>query len=200
MFWQIMKPGGGGEPTGAVAQAITAELGGFAAFKEAFTKAAATRFGSGWAWLIVGKDGKLSVTSTPNQDSPDHGGTYPHSRPRCLGTCLLPEVPESPARLPRRLVEHGELGRGQSPLRSREGLIGDRILIAIRVGSSRTKSRAYTLTDRLRYDYDPGASAGRAPTTSGLSFRGILLPIDDYDPGVSQSPGDGAVLISGLLP
>jgi Fe-Mn family superoxide dismutase len=76
LFWQIMKPGGGGEPTGALAQAITGELGGFAAFKDAFSKAAACRFGSGWAWLVV-KDGKLAVTSTPNQDSPlmDGSGT-----------------------------------------------------------------------------------------------------------------------------
>jgi Fe-Mn family superoxide dismutase len=72
-----MKPGGGGEPTGALAQAITAELGGFAAFKEAFAKAATTRFGSGWAWLVVGKDGKLSVTSTANQDNPIMEGTKP---------------------------------------------------------------------------------------------------------------------------
>jgi len=77
MFWQIMKPGGGGEPTGAVAQAIASELGGFPAFKEALNKAGATRFGSGWAWLIVGKDGKLSVTSTPNQDSPIMEGLTP---------------------------------------------------------------------------------------------------------------------------
>jgi Fe-Mn family superoxide dismutase len=70
MFWQLMKPSGGGEPTGALAQAITSELGGFAAFKEAFTKAAIGRFGSGWAWLIKSKDGKLAVTSTANQDSP----------------------------------------------------------------------------------------------------------------------------------
>jgi superoxide dismutase, Fe-Mn family len=77
LFWQIMKPGGGGDPTGAVAQAITAELGGFAAFKEAFAKAGATRFGSGWAWLVVGKDGKLAVTSTPNQDSPIMDGLTP---------------------------------------------------------------------------------------------------------------------------
>ena len=77
LFWQIMKPGGGGEPTGAVGDAIKAELGGFSAFKEAFAKAAATRFGSGWAWLIVGKDGKLAVTSTPNQDSPIMEGTTP---------------------------------------------------------------------------------------------------------------------------
>jgi Fe-Mn family superoxide dismutase len=70
LFWQIMKPGGGGEPSGALAAAITSELGGFAKFKEDFAKAGATRFGSGWAWLVAGKDGKLAVTSTPNQDSP----------------------------------------------------------------------------------------------------------------------------------
>jgi superoxide dismutase, Fe-Mn family len=77
LFWQLMKPGGGGEPTGALASAITSELGGFAAFKEAFGKAGLTRFGSGWAWLIVGKDGKLAVSSTPNQDSPIMDGLTP---------------------------------------------------------------------------------------------------------------------------
>jgi len=77
LFWQIMGPGGGGEPTGPVADAITAELGGFAAFKEAFTKAGLTRFGSGWAWLYVGKDGKLAVGSSPNQDSPLMDGATP---------------------------------------------------------------------------------------------------------------------------
>ena len=69
LFWQVMKAGGGGEPSGALAAAITSDLAGFAAFKEAFAKAGATRFGSGWAWLIV-KGGKLAVVSTPNQDSP----------------------------------------------------------------------------------------------------------------------------------
>jgi len=77
LFWQIMKSAGGGEPTGAIAQAIASELSGFAAFKEAFTKAATTRFGSGWAWLVVGNDGKLGVTSTPNQDSPIMDGLKP---------------------------------------------------------------------------------------------------------------------------
>ena len=77
LFWQIMKPGGGGEPTGALGEAIKNELGGFTAFKEAFAKAATTRFGSGWAWLVVGKDGKLAVTSTPNQDSPIMDGLSP---------------------------------------------------------------------------------------------------------------------------
>jgi superoxide dismutase, Fe-Mn family len=77
MFWQIMKPGGGGDPTGALAQAITSDLGGFAAFKEALGKAALGRFGSGWGWLIVGKDKKLAVISSPNQDSPIMDGTTP---------------------------------------------------------------------------------------------------------------------------
>ncbi|WP_438431329.1 superoxide dismutase [Gorillibacterium sp. sgz500922] len=76
-FWQILSPNGGGEPTGPIAQAIESELGGFAKFKEDFTKAATTRFGSGWAWLVVDKDGKLSVTSTPNQDSPLSEGKTP---------------------------------------------------------------------------------------------------------------------------
>jgi Fe-Mn family superoxide dismutase len=69
LFWLVMKTGGGGEPSGELAQAITRDLGGFAAFKEAFGKAATTRFGSGWAWLVK-KGGKLAVMSTPNQDNP----------------------------------------------------------------------------------------------------------------------------------
>jgi superoxide dismutase, Fe-Mn family len=78
LFWKLLKPGGGaGEPTGTIAKAIESELGGFAAFKEAFTKAATTRFGSGWAWLVLGKDGKLAVNSLPNQDSPYMEGQIP---------------------------------------------------------------------------------------------------------------------------
>jgi Fe-Mn family superoxide dismutase len=72
-----MTPSGGGEPTGALAKAIDGALGGFAAFKEAFGKSAVGRFGSGWAWLVLGKDGKLAVTSTPNQDSPIMEGLTP---------------------------------------------------------------------------------------------------------------------------
>ena len=68
IFWTIMGPGGG-KPAGDVAKAIDAELGGLDKFKEAFGKAATTRFGSGWAWLVVNK-GKLEVTSLPNQDNP----------------------------------------------------------------------------------------------------------------------------------
>jgi Superoxide dismutase len=69
-FWKILGPGKGGTPKGQLAAAIESELGGFAKFKEDFAKAAATRFGSGWAWLVVGADGKLAVGSTANQDSP----------------------------------------------------------------------------------------------------------------------------------
>lgn len=70
LFWEIMSPNGGGVPTGELAAAIDAAFGSFEAFKEAFSKAAATRFGSGWAWLCVHKGGKLEVCSTPNQDNP----------------------------------------------------------------------------------------------------------------------------------
>ncbi|HEV7225997.1 MAG TPA: superoxide dismutase [Pirellulales bacterium] len=76
LFWTIMGPGAGGAPSGALADAIKSELGGFDAFKEAFAKAGATRFGSGWAWLSLDKSKKLVVESTPNQDSPlMHGNT-----------------------------------------------------------------------------------------------------------------------------
>jgi Fe-Mn family superoxide dismutase len=76
-FWKCLGPNGGGSPSGSLASAIDAELGGFDAFKEAFATAGVTRFGSGWAWLIVNSDGGLEVTSTPNQDSPlmDGSGT-----------------------------------------------------------------------------------------------------------------------------
>ncbi len=70
LFWTVMSPDGGGAPTGAVAAAIDTDLGGFDSFKEAFSQAAATRFGSGWAWLCVDSGGKLCVCSTPNQDNP----------------------------------------------------------------------------------------------------------------------------------
>ena len=69
LFWEIMSPNGGGNPSGELADAINSAFGSFEAFKDAFSKAAATRFGSGWAWLCV-TDGKLEVCSTPNQDNP----------------------------------------------------------------------------------------------------------------------------------
>jgi len=69
LFWEVMAPNAGGTPTGDLLAAIERDLGGFDKFKEAFSAAAATRFGSGWAWLIVTADKKLAVTSTPNQDN-----------------------------------------------------------------------------------------------------------------------------------
>lgn len=77
LFWAVMSPRGGGEPDGALARAIDAELGGQAAFRDAFTKAGLTRFGSGWAWLSVTPDGKLAVESSANQDSPLMQGNTP---------------------------------------------------------------------------------------------------------------------------
>jgi Fe-Mn family superoxide dismutase len=76
LFWEILSPNGGGAPTGELADAINAAFGSFDNFKAEFTKAATTRFGSGWAWLVV-DGGKLAVTSTPNQDSPLMEGKTP---------------------------------------------------------------------------------------------------------------------------
>ncbi len=70
LFWEVMAPNAGGEPTGALAEAINTKFGSFDNFKAEFSKAAATRFGSGWAWLCAHKDGTVSVCSTPNQDNP----------------------------------------------------------------------------------------------------------------------------------
>lgn len=81
LFWEVMSPNGGGKPTGELADAIDSSFGSMEGFREAFSKAAATRFGSGWAWLCV-KDGSLEVCSTANQDNPlmDEG---------CGGTPIL---------------------------------------------------------------------------------------------------------------
>ena len=76
LFWEILSPNGGGQPTGALAEAIDSKFGSFDAFKEEFTKAATTRFGSGWAWLSVANR-EIEVSSTPNQDSPIMEGKTP---------------------------------------------------------------------------------------------------------------------------
>ena len=75
LYWEIMSPDGGGEPSGDLAAAINQAFGSFDAFKGVFSKAAATRFGSGWAWLCVNKGGKVEVCSTPNQDNSLMPGT-----------------------------------------------------------------------------------------------------------------------------
>jgi Fe-Mn family superoxide dismutase len=81
LFWEIMGPNGGGQPSGELADAINSAFGSFDGFKEQFSKAAATRFGSGWAWLCV-KDGSLDICSTANQDNPMMEG-------ECGGTPIL---------------------------------------------------------------------------------------------------------------
>ncbi len=83
-FWNILKKNDGAKPTGALAEAIDKAFGSFEAFQEKFQTAGATRFGSGWAWLVVGEDGNLAVGSTPNQDNPLMKGVSPF-----LGTPLL---------------------------------------------------------------------------------------------------------------
>jgi Fe-Mn family superoxide dismutase len=83
LFWTVMSPNGGGQPTGELAEAINAAFGSFDSFKETFSNAAATRFGSGWAWLCVHKGGKVEVCSTPNQDNPLMDGIG------CGGTPIL---------------------------------------------------------------------------------------------------------------
>ena len=109
LFWEILSPNGGGTPTGEIAEAINKAFGSFDKFKEEFSAAAAGRFGSGWAWLVLKKDGELAIYSTPNQDSPIMQGDTPLLGRR-LGARLLPEVPEPPARVHRRLLERSELG------------------------------------------------------------------------------------------
>ena len=77
LFWQVMSPQGGGEPDGELAAAIERDLGGLESFRQAFTQAALSRFGSGWAWLVVDGRGKLQVVSSANQDSPLMEGLTP---------------------------------------------------------------------------------------------------------------------------
>lgn len=77
IFWKIMAPNAGGQPRGALAEAINKSFGGFDKFKETFSNAAMTRFGSGWAWLVKNPNGSLEILSTPNQDNPISEGKFP---------------------------------------------------------------------------------------------------------------------------
>ena len=118
LFWTLLSADGGGAPSGRLASAIDASFGGFEAFQAEFAQAATTRFGSGWAWLVKGSAGSLSVSSTPNQDSPimDGAGTLILGLGR-VGACLLPQLPKPAPRLHRGVLECGQLGRGGAPLR-----------------------------------------------------------------------------------
>ena len=102
LFWTVMAPDGGGQPQEELRQAIDAELGGYDAFCQAFTKAALTRFGSGWAWLCV--------------DPPADAGKPADPRPGCLGACVLPALPESPAGIHCSFLQRRGLGGSTAPL------------------------------------------------------------------------------------
>ncbi len=117
MFWKIMKPKGGGEPNGAIAEVIKKTFGNFKDFQTKFNDAGVKQFGSGWVWLAGKSGGEVQILTTPNQDNPISQGLYPHLRQRRLGARLLPEIQQPPPRISRRLVERRQLGRDQQALR-----------------------------------------------------------------------------------
>ena len=120
-FWLILGPNAGGSPKGKLADAITSAFGSFDQFKEKFQAAGAGRFGSGWAWLVVNKAGSLGNQFDTQSRQPDHGRNKARIWRRCLGTCLLPQIPEPSAGLFESSLERRELGcRGQA---LRSGLV-----------------------------------------------------------------------------
>ena len=132
-FWPVLSASGGGSPVGELAAAISAEFGSFDAFKEKFTAAAYDSLRAGWAWLSL--DGRASWWSPRRRTRIPlvSDGQGADARPRCLGTCLLPELPEPAAGLHRGLLEHRRLEARQRQLRSRTRLIPQ--------GSGRTTTR-----------------------------------------------------------
>ena len=120
LFWEIMGPDGGGDPTGALGDAIADAFGGFADLKAAVNDAGVKRFGSGWTWLVWDGTG-LAVKSTPNQDTPVMDGDVPAPRHRRVGARLLPQLPEPPPRLPRGMVERRRLGRRRGEFEAARG-------------------------------------------------------------------------------
>ncbi len=123
LFWTIMGPRAAASPTGTLADAITSELGSFDKFKEEFAKAATTRFGSGWAWLIARQERQARRRKHAQPGQPADGRQHADPRPRRLGARLLPEVPEPPPRLHRRLVERRQLGRRRTTLPASEEVV-----------------------------------------------------------------------------
>ncbi len=121
LFWEIMKPGGGGDPSGALGDAIADTFGDADQLRAAINDGGVKRFGSGWTWLIWDGTG-LAVVSTPNQDSPLMRRPRAAARHRRLGARLLPQLPEPAARLSRRVVERRQLGRSRTPVRRARGL------------------------------------------------------------------------------
>ena len=116
LFWEIMGPNGGGDPSGALADAIADTFGGVADLKAAVNDAGVKRFGSGWTWLVWDGTG-LAVKSTPEPGHAGDGRRGAAPRHRRLGARLLPQLPEPTPRLPRGVVERRRLGRRRRPLR-----------------------------------------------------------------------------------
>lgn len=116
LFWTLLSPNGGGEPKGEVAKAIDKDLGGFEKFKEAFTKAAVSRFGSGWS-LVERDPGQEAGGGEHRQPGqPAVRRQHPDPGSGRVGTRVLPEVPEPPPGIHRRVLQRGELGRSRAPL------------------------------------------------------------------------------------
>ncbi len=116
LFWKFMSPQGGGAPSGDLASAIDAKFGSFDQFKADFKAAGINQFGSGWAWLV--KDAERPRRRLHGQSGqPRHGRQGAATRRRRLGARLLPQLPEPPPRLPRRVLERRRLGRRRAALR-----------------------------------------------------------------------------------
>ncbi len=146
MYWKIMKPKGGGDPNGPVAEAIKKTFGSFKDFQTKFNDAGAKQFGSGWAWLAGKSNGEVVVMSTPNQDNPISQGLYPDHGQRCVGARLLLEVQQPPAGIFAGVVERSELGRDQPALRSVRVVprAGHGAAVRERVWSRATRPRGFT--------------------------------------------------------
>ena len=131
LFWEMLSPDGGGEPSGELAEAINSAFGSFDDFKAKFKDAGVNQFGSGWAWLVYDGSG-LAVTSTPNQDNPLSAGQTPAAGRRRVGARLLPQVPEQAPGLPGRVLERRELGQGLRALLRRQSVIPPRSATPVR--------------------------------------------------------------------
>ena len=157
MFWQIMAPKAGGEPSGPLADAIKASFGSFEAFKGEFKKAALGRFGSGWAWL-VNTGGKLDDREHAEPGQPGDGRQAGGDGHRRVGARLLPEVPEPPRRLRGRVVERGQLERDREAVRAVDASLSDRSkkpVVSSQKGlkSCAQRSSAPFVTTRLTWLY-----------------------------------------------
>jgi hypothetical protein len=119
-YWNCLKPNGGGEPTGALAEAINKKFGSFAAFKEEFTKCAVGTFGSGWGWLVKNPDGSVELLSTSNAWNAGHFRQESAADLRRVGARLLHRLPQPAAQVRRGVLESGQLGFRGSAIRLTE--------------------------------------------------------------------------------